>query len=73
VEAKLSDLLPHSRDDLVELPCDTEPVHVCGCSPFVCPVCNPRRSLAAALRAVSREMRQRYLDAEIVVLAEYRR
>jgi hypothetical protein len=69
----LSDLLPHSRDDLVELPCDTEPVHVCGCSPFVCPVCNPRRSLAAALRAVSREMRQRYLDAEIVVLAEYRR
>jgi hypothetical protein len=69
----MSDISPHARDDLVELPCDTEPVHVCGCSPYLCPVCRPRRSLAAALRSVSREMRLRYLDAEIVVLAEYRK
>jgi hypothetical protein len=68
----MSDIAPHARDDLDFLPCDTEPVHVCGCSPYLCPVCRPRRSLAAALRAVSHEMRQRYLDAEIVVLAEYR-
>jgi hypothetical protein len=71
----MSDLAPHARDDLVELPCDCEPVHVCGCSPFVCPVCNPRRSLAAALRSVSakRDLPLRYFDADVVVLAEYRK
>jgi hypothetical protein len=70
----MSDLVSHARDDLVELPCDTEPVHVCGCSPFVCPVCNPRRPLIAALRDVSakRDLPLRYFDAEIVVLAERR-
>jgi hypothetical protein len=67
----MSDIAPHSRDFL---PCNTEPVHVCGCSPYLCPVCRPRRSLAAALRDVSakRDLPLRYFDAEIVVLAERR-
>jgi hypothetical protein len=70
----MSDIAPHARDDLDFLPCDTEPVHVCGCSPYLCPVCRPRRSLAAALRDVStkRDLPLRYFDAEIVVLAERR-
>jgi hypothetical protein len=71
----MSDIAPHARDDLDVLPCNTEPVHVCGCSPALCPTCNPRRSLSAALRDVSakRDLPLRYFDAEIVVLAEYRR
>jgi hypothetical protein len=71
----MSDIAPHSRDDLDFLPCDTEPVHVCGCSPYLCPVCNPRRSLIAALRDVSakRDLPLRYFDADVVVLAEYRK
>jgi hypothetical protein len=49
----MSDLHPHSRDDLIELPSDCEPQHVCGCSPALCPTCNPRRSLIAAVRDIS--------------------
>jgi hypothetical protein len=65
----MSDLLSHARSDLHELP-----EHVCGCSPFICPTCNPRRTLLQAmlhmsLRATERKMRM----AEIVVLAEHRR
>ncbi len=49
----MSDLTPHSRNDLNLLPCDTEPAHECSGSRYLCPVCNPRRSLIAAVRDVS--------------------
>ena len=37
----------------IELPCDTEPKHHCGCSQALCEVCTPRRSLIAAVRDLS--------------------
>jgi hypothetical protein len=38
----------------VELPCDCgDPAHECSGSRYLCPVCNPRRSLIAAVRDVS--------------------
>jgi hypothetical protein len=51
----MSDLISHTRDDLVELPCDCEPApHPCTCgSQYLCEVCNPRRSLIAAVRDIS--------------------
>jgi hypothetical protein len=46
----MSDLISHSRDD-TGLPCDVE--HSCTGSQYLCPTCNPRRSLIAAVRDIS--------------------
>jgi len=67
----MSDILPHSRSDLVELPCDVEPLrHDCGCTPYLCPTCNPRRSLLRAQLEVSLQRLQP--SAEIISLAQMR-
>jgi hypothetical protein len=64
------DLTSHTRDDIVELPSDCEmPRHACGCTPYLCPVCRPRRSLLRAQLEVSL---QRMHTAEVISLAHAR-
>jgi hypothetical protein len=78
----MSDLTPHTRDDLMELPCDTEPKHACGCTPYLCVVCNPRRKFWHAVRNISArrdlepwvwdELRLRRQSATIINIAHAR-
>lgn len=46
-----------------------EDEHHCGCTPYLCPVCNPRRSLMQAIRDVSatRDMALRFFEPRNVI------
>ena len=57
----MSDLLPHTRSDLAELPCDTEPAATVATSDYLN---RPLRSIAQVLRDVSkyRDLPMSYLE-----------